>query len=127
MLRNYLIIAFRNLRRNWGYAAINLVGLTVGLAACLLIGRAAYAAKRREKEIGIWKAFGATTGRIVRLPSTDVATLVGIAFLVGAPAAYVLARWWLRGFARRVALTPWPFLAVALLARTDPATTLRDE
>ena len=38
MLRNYLTIALRTLRRNAGYTAINLIGLAVGLAACLLIG-----------------------------------------------------------------------------------------
>jgi putative ABC transport system permease protein len=38
MLRNYLTIALRNLRRNLGYTVINLIGLAVGLAACLLIG-----------------------------------------------------------------------------------------
>jgi putative ABC transport system permease protein len=37
MLRNYLLIALRNLRRQPGYAAINIVGLSVGLACCLLI------------------------------------------------------------------------------------------
>jgi putative ABC transport system permease protein len=38
MLRNYLTIAFRTLRRNLGYTVINLTGLAVGMAACLLIG-----------------------------------------------------------------------------------------
>lgn len=38
MLRNYFKIAFRNLRRQPGYTAINIVGLAVGMAACLLIG-----------------------------------------------------------------------------------------
>jgi putative ABC transport system permease protein len=38
MLRNYIRIAFRNLRRQPGYAAINVFGLGVGMAACLLIG-----------------------------------------------------------------------------------------
>ena len=38
MLRNYLIIALRSLRRHLGYTAINVVGLAVGIAACLLIG-----------------------------------------------------------------------------------------
>ncbi len=37
MLRNYLKIATRNLRRHPFYAAINLTGLGVGLACCLLI------------------------------------------------------------------------------------------
>jgi len=62
--------------------------------------------QRRADEIGIRRALGATAGSIVRLLSTDVATLVGIAFLGGGPAAYLLARWWLQDFAHRIALTP---------------------
>lgn len=38
MLRNYLLIALRNLRRQPGYTVINVVGLGVGMGACLLIG-----------------------------------------------------------------------------------------
>ncbi len=37
MLKNYFKIAWRNLNRNKGYAFINILGLAVGLAACLLI------------------------------------------------------------------------------------------
>ena len=37
MLKNYFKIAFRNLWNNKGYSAINIFGLAVGLAACLLI------------------------------------------------------------------------------------------
>ena len=38
MLKNYLKTALRYFRRHKGFAAINLVGLAVGLAGCLLIG-----------------------------------------------------------------------------------------
>jgi putative ABC transport system permease protein len=37
MLKNYFKIAWRNIVRHKGYAAINISGLTVGIAACLLI------------------------------------------------------------------------------------------
>ena len=37
MIRNYLKIAFRNIRRQKGYAFINIAGLAIGMAACLLI------------------------------------------------------------------------------------------
>ncbi|MDB5242891.1 MAG: hypothetical protein JWP57_3516 [Spirosoma sp.] len=37
MLRNYLKIAFRNLRKQVGFTAINVFGLALGLACCLLI------------------------------------------------------------------------------------------
>ena len=38
MIKNYFKIAFRNLRKNKLYSIINVFGLTIGLAACLLIG-----------------------------------------------------------------------------------------
>lgn len=37
MIKNYLKIALRNLWKNKGYSAINIFGLAVGLASCLLI------------------------------------------------------------------------------------------
>ncbi len=37
MLRNYLKTAFRNLWRSRGFSALNVVGLAIGLATCLLI------------------------------------------------------------------------------------------
>ena len=37
MFRNYLTIAWRNISRNKAYAAINILGLAVGIAACLLL------------------------------------------------------------------------------------------
>jgi len=38
MLNNYIKIAIRNLRKNPGYSFINIFGLAVGIACCLLIG-----------------------------------------------------------------------------------------
>ena len=37
MLRNYIKIAWRNLKRNKSYALINTLGLSVGIASCILI------------------------------------------------------------------------------------------
>jgi putative ABC transport system permease protein len=37
MIRNFLITAIRNLQKNKGFTAINIFGLALGLAACLLI------------------------------------------------------------------------------------------
>ncbi|UAK24695.1 ABC transporter permease [Sphingomonas nostoxanthinifaciens] len=37
MLRNYLVTGFRALTKNRAYAAINIVGLAIGMAACLMI------------------------------------------------------------------------------------------
>jgi putative ABC transport system permease protein len=134
-----------------GYAAERrtrrLVGAGAGLALFVallgLLGLTGFTVRRRTKEIGIRKALGASVASVVRLLSSDVAKLVGAAFLVGGPLAYALARWWLQDFAMRIDLTPWPFLGVGLAAmlcalavvsvhtiraaRIDPATTLREE
>src|SRR5438046_5260597 len=37
MLRSYLKIAWRNIQRHKAYSAINILGLAIGIAACLLI------------------------------------------------------------------------------------------
>ncbi len=37
MIKNYFKIAFRNIWKNKGYSAINIFGLAIGLATCLLI------------------------------------------------------------------------------------------
>lgn len=37
MLKNYLKIAFRNLQKHKGYSFINIIGLAIGIACCLLI------------------------------------------------------------------------------------------
>lgn len=37
MLKNYLTIALRNLRKHKGYSLINLAGLTIGMVCCILI------------------------------------------------------------------------------------------
>lgn len=38
MLKNYLLLAFRQLRRNRGYAFVNIFGLATGMAIALIIG-----------------------------------------------------------------------------------------
>jgi putative ABC transport system permease protein len=37
MIKNYFKIAFRNLRKNLGFTTINIIGLAIGLASCLMI------------------------------------------------------------------------------------------
>ena len=37
MIKNYFKIAFRNLWKNKGFSAINIFGLAMGIAICLLI------------------------------------------------------------------------------------------
>ncbi len=61
MLSNYLTIALRNLRKNSLYSGLNVFGLALGIAACLLI--ALYVAYERSYDH--WNANADRTMRIV--------------------------------------------------------------
>ena len=60
MIRNYLKIAFRNLWRNKGFSAINITGLAIGIATCLIIMLFV------NNELG-YDRFNKKAGRIVRV------------------------------------------------------------
>ena len=90
--------------------------LALVIAALGLFGLAAHAATRRRKEVGVRKVLGASVGRLVALLTRDMVVLVGVAFLVGAPVAYVAAGWWLDGFVYRADPGPAVFLAAGGLA-----------
>lgn len=62
MLYNYLTIALRNLRKNSLYSGLNILGLSVGIAACLLI--ALYVAHERS-----YDRWNPLADRIVRVVS----------------------------------------------------------
>jgi hypothetical protein len=91
-------------------------GLAILISCLGLLGLAAFTAERRRKEIGVRKVLGATEWGIVWLLSGDLARLVGVAVLLALPPGYLLARQWLAGFAYRIDLQPWYFLAAGGLA-----------
>jgi len=91
-------------------------GLAI-LVACLgLYGLSGFAARRRTKEIGLRKVFGATVMQIVALLVWQFSRPVMIANLVAWPIAWWLLRGWLDGFEQRVDLSPAYFVAAGLTA-----------
>ncbi len=118
-------------------------GLAIFIACMGLFGLAAVSTQQRTKEIGIRKVVGASVVHLVRLLSEDFVKLVGWAFLVAAPIAYLVMRRWLEGFAFRIEMAWWMFglagllaVAIALLtvsvhcikaARSNPVLALQHE
>ena len=85
--------------------------------ACLgLLGLAAYAAEQRTKEIGIRKVLGASVSNVIGMMSRDFIKLVVIAALVAFPVSWWVMHSWLQGYAYRVSITWWIFLAAGSIA-----------
>jgi putative ABC transport system permease protein len=91
-------------------------GLAILISCLGLFGLAAFTAERRLKEIGIRKVLGSSEVGIVYLLSSDFTKIVFVAIVIALPASYLVARYWLDGFAFKVQLQAWYFLAAGMLA-----------
>jgi putative ABC transport system permease protein len=117
--------------------------LAVLIAALGLFALATLSVTRRRKEVGVRKVLGASTAGLVALLSRDFMKLVGVAFAVAAPLAYLGVSRWLESFAYRIepgmgvfAISGLLALAVAFAAvsyhairaaASDPVDALRTE
>ncbi len=91
-------------------------GVAIMLSCLGLIGIAVTAADRRTKEIGIRKAMGATSAKILTLLLFQFAQPVLWANVIAWPVAWWAMNRWLSGFAYHVDLNLWLFLAASLAA-----------
>jgi putative ABC transport system permease protein len=91
-------------------------GLAILIAALGLYGLAVFTTERRTKEIGVRKVMGATSADVARLLLWQFTQPVLWANLIAWPAAFWVMDAWLHGFAYRVDLPPWTFLAASVLA-----------
>jgi ABC-type antimicrobial peptide transport system permease subunit len=71
---------------------------------------------QRTKEIGIRKVVGAGITNLTFLLSKDFLKLVVVALVIAIPIAWLLTSKWLEGYAYRITLNPWYFIAAGLLA-----------
>ena len=85
--------------------------------SCLgLLGLAIFTSEQRTKEIGIRKILGASEGSIFRMLSKDFLQLVGLAFLIASPVAWLLMQNWLREYPYRIDISWWIFIVAGLAA-----------
>lgn len=88
--------------------------LTMVIACLGLFGLASFSAEQRIKEIGIRKVLGASVSQVLFLLSKDFALLILISFVIAAPAAFYLSKWWLQNFAFKVEISPLTFAVAGI-------------
>ena len=115
MLKNFLKTAWRNLAKQKGLAFINIFGLAVGIACFgLFMLYSVNECNQRTKEIGIRRVLGANVAQIVSILSKDFLKLVGIAFILATPIAWLALQKWLDNFAFRTTIDLWVFILSGL-------------
>lgn len=86
------------------------------LIACLgLLGLTSFLTQEKTREIGIRKVFGATTGIIIRLLSSNFLKWVVIAIIIGSPFAVFIMKKWLANFVNHTAVAWWLIVLAALI------------
>jgi putative ABC transport system permease protein len=119
------------------------MGVTIFISCMGLFGLGLFTTRRRSKEVSIRKVMGASVTAITTLLSKDFALLVGLAFCIATPLAWIASNRWLSDFAYRTTLSWWVFaaagfsaLVIALLtvgfqaaraAMVNPVENLRDQ
>ncbi|MEL6866495.1 MAG: FtsX-like permease family protein [Bacteroidota bacterium] len=97
------------------FSAFALLAIVI---ACLgLFGLATFMAEQRTKEIGVRKILGASIGQLFMLLTSSYLRLIGIAFLLASPLAWLLMNTWLEDFAYRIALN-WDIFALSIVLAT---------
>ncbi len=108
----------------WNYSDVLIQGRIISastilaiLIACLgLFALAVFTTERQRKEIGIRKVMGASRYSVVALLLWRFTKPVLLANLIAWPVAFWISRDWLEGFAYRVSLPFWLFLAASIAA-----------
>jgi putative ABC transport system permease protein len=85
-------------------------GLSVIISCLGLFGLVVYTTNARTKEIGVRKVLGATVGQIVALLSTELVSLIALAFVIVAPLAWWAMNRWMQDFADRTDISWWIFV-----------------
>lgn len=117
--------------------------LSIVISCIGLFSLTAFTLRKRRREIGIRKAYGATGAGILFMLQREFAWLLIIASLIALPAGYYITKLWLQSYAYHIGLSPLYFaasvliiLSIALLtlifntikaSGLNPADTLRNE
>jgi len=89
-------------------------GLSIIIAGTGLLVLSAYSTRLRTKEIGIRKIIGASVQSILLLLSKDFIKIVGAAFLLASPFAWLAMDRWLQDFTYRITMSADIFILAGI-------------
>ena len=75
------------------------------------VGMSLFFIRQRQKEIGIRKIMGSTSGEVLLLMLRTFSIPMLISFVIAVPISWYIMRDWLSNFSYRIALSPWIFAA----------------
>jgi ABC-type antimicrobial peptide transport system permease subunit len=117
--------------------------LSIVISCIGLFSLTAFTIRKKRKEIGVRKAYGATIPAVLIMLQKDFGKLILISSMIALPAGYYIIKQWLNSYATHVRLTPVYFLTAILIivmisalilvfhtikaANLNPADTLRNE
>ena len=90
--------------------------LAMLIAGMGLLGLASFSAVQRTKEVGIRKAMGASTAKVLLTLTREYGWLILFATLVAWPVGYFAMNRWLQDYPDRIILDPGIFILSSLLA-----------
>jgi putative ABC transport system permease protein len=75
------------------------------------VGMSLFFIRQRQKEIGIRKIMGSTSGEVLVLMLRTFSIPMLISFVIAVPISWYIMNDWLSNFSYRIALSPWIFAA----------------
>ena len=85
-------------------------GIAIAIGCLGLYGLISFMANEKEKEIGVRKVLGASTGNILFIFSREFVILIVVAFVIASPLAGYIMSQWLDNFAYKVPLNGLMFI-----------------
>lgn len=108
-----------------------------------LFAMSSYYMQQQRRSVAVKKVFGAEYNGVLRELVLSFMKMVGVAFVIGIPVAWLVVHRWLEGYSHRISLSWWIFVLAGLIvvlmafiaviwqsvktARTNPATVLKKE
>ena len=80
------------------------------------VGMSLFFIRQRQKEIGIRKIMGSTSGEVMALMLRIFCSPLLLSFVIAVPLSWYIMRDWLTNFSYRIALSPWIFIATCAFA-----------